>query len=177
MQTCVTRKTPKCLARISDVAVSETIAGFVRQTSEFKNNGSVNGASRKTNCSCHAVEVPARYSDRGQQRSKMNPRGRYYIRLIPIHSGGQENDVRRHEGGYRCEPWAGKREGRRKEIGFTGIPSKCPMNERWALGPNVLSSSCPRLPPLPRCRPLLRPSPPTNRISSLGVSCAPRNCD
>lgn len=34
----------------------------------------------------------------GQLCSKMNPSGRYYIRLIPIHSGGQENDVRRHKG-------------------------------------------------------------------------------
>lgn len=125
-------QTRERLTRISDVAVSETIAAFVRQTSEFKSNGLVNGASRKTNCSCHAAEVPARYSNRGQRRSKMNPRGRYYIRLIPIHSGGQENDVRRHKGGCWCAVKGREKDGsgRRKEIGFTGIPSKCPMNER-----------------------------------------------
>lgn len=104
----------------------------------------------------------------GQRRSKMNPRGRYYIRLIPIHSGGQENDVRRHKGLLVCRREERKRRETgesREEVGFTGIPSKCPMNERWALGPTVppvFASAC------PHCYTPIRSSPPanSNRISS-----------
>lgn len=63
----------------------------------------------------------------------------------------------------------------REEVGFTGIPSKCPMNERWALGPTIHPVLASRLPPLllPYVRHPLR-----IRIGfQVGVSYAPWNCD
>lgn len=103
----------------------------------------------------------------GQRRSKMNLRGRYYIRLIPIHSGGQENDVRRHKGlpVYRHGEWEGEDW---EEVGFTGIPSKCPMNERWALGPTIPPVFAPACPLCPHCYccTFVTPLANSNRISS-----------
>lgn len=86
--------------------------------------------SRKTNC---GTKMPR---TSGQPRSKMNPSGRYYIRLIPIHSGGQDNDGGRRTG----LAGEGKELVGLLELGFTGIASKCPMNERWALGRRSSSS-------------------------------------
>lgn len=102
---------------------------------------------------------------RGQRRSKMNPRGRYYIRLIPIHSSGQENDVRRRKRlpvcavrGREKDDGDERRAAARGGPALRGYRSKCPMNERWALGPTIprfcplpLSASSPYAPPSPPC--------------------------
>lgn len=103
-----------------------------------------------------AVVTPSRFRggarrqrSRGQRRSKMNPRGRYYIRLIPIHSGGQENDVRRHKGLPVCRhgEWEGRSERAGKRSALRGYRVNAPwMNdEPWGrpYTPS-LPPACPR---------------------------------
>lgn len=108
---------------------------------------------------------------RGQRRSKMNPRGRYYIRLIPIHSSGQENDVRRHKGWLpvcrQNRPWEGwrrERAGRRSALQGYRVNAPWMNDEPWG-------RPYPSPQPLPPLAPIATPvdsSPPanSNRISS-----------
>lgn len=87
----------------------------------------------------------------GQRRSKMNPRGRYYIRLIPIHSGGQENDVRRHKGLLVCRHEERKgRERARRRSALRGYRVNAPwMNdESWGRPYPPFASACAPLPSL-----------------------------
>jgi len=106
---------------------------------------------------------------RGQRRSKMNPRGRYYIRLIPIHSSGQENDVRRHKGLPVCchrarEGWKRERAGRRSALRGYRVNAPWMNDEPWG---RPYPSPQP-LPPLALIATPLGSSPPanSNRISS-----------